>query len=275
MYDTNGNFELQVCPNGRASADEYLHQGSIFIEGREGSKYTLRFHNRTHRRVMVILSVDGLDVIKGQPAGPNSDGYLVDAQSSIEIPGWTLDNQTAAEFYFARIGKSYASASGANTNNVGVIGAMVFREKEIRYYPQPFYSNPYSIATSGWAGSDSGMLSASGITRSTSNRRVDQTNSGWNTVGMNSVKASSSVTQSVGTGFGDATQFNTSTVQFERAHPTVPDALMVMYYNTARNLQKMGIQIRTKSSRYDSSNAQAFPAYTNVNGCKPPPGWNP
>lgn len=262
----NSQFELQVRPNGRAAADEYYHQGNWFIEGREGSRYTLFFKNNLTTRVMVILSVDGLDVCKGQPAGPDSDGYLVEPLGSIEIPGWKLNDNTAAEFYFAKSGKSYAHASGANTTNVGVIGAMVFRENETLYKPLlqafPGY-NGFSYTVRGSVGlgspSPSVKLSTSSWDSSTCS----------NTIGMNSIRA---VGQSVGTGFGDATQFNTTQVTFERANPTVPDALMVLYYNSTKNLQRMGIQLKTKGNRYDTSNtAKAFPGYTN--GCTPPPGW--
>lgn len=271
----NSQFELQVRPNGRAAADEYYHQGNWFIEGREGSKYTIFFKNNLPTRVMVILSVDGLDVCKGQPAGPDSDGYLVEPLGSIEIPGWKLNDNTAAEFYFAKSGKSYAHASGANTTNVGVIGAMVFRERETLYRPllQAFPSyNGYPSYNSFTRG---GMSSASAATTNGIGG-IQISTSGWNgsiassnAVGMNSIQA---VGQSVGTGFGDATQFNTTHVTFERANPSVPDALMVLYYNSAKNLQRMGIQLKTKSNRYDtSSTAKAFPGYTN--GCTPPPGW--
>lgn len=280
----NSQFELQVRPNGRAAADEYYHQGNWFIEGREGSRYTIWFKNNLPVRVMAIFSVDGLDVCKGQPAGPDSDGYIVDAYSSIEVPGWKLDGNTAAEFFFAGIGKSYASASGANTNNVGVIGAMVFREKDRQAYAYPAFPgygmNPLTYANNGMYPNNmvySGSVASSAASATPNSlRSIQISTSGWdesvacsNTVGMNSVQA---VAQSVGTGFGDATQFKTTQVTFERANATVPDALMVLYYNSAKNLQKMGIQLRTKSNRYDTSNtAQAFPGYTT--GCTPPPGW--
>ena len=253
MYFTS-QYELQARPNGRACADEYYHQGNTFIEGREGSKYTIWFKNNTNQRVMAIVSVDGLDVCKGQPAGPDSNGYLVNPGSSIEIPGWKLDDQTAAEFYFAKIGKSYAHASGANSNNVGVIGAMVFREKQ-------YYHSPYMLTARGIA---SGGI-ASGTTTSVFGSAA--------LCSINNVQSVNMVSQSVGTGFGDATQFATSVVNFEKANPTIPDAVMVIYYNSARNLQKMGIQLKSKSTRYDNtSTAQAFPGYST--GCTPPPGWN-
>lgn len=271
MFDSSGSFELQVAPNGRASADEYLHQGNIWIEGREGSRYVLRFINRLPQRVCVVFSVDGLDTIKGQPAGPNSEGYIVNANSTLEIPGWKVDSDTAAEFFFNKIGKSYAAASGANTSNVGVIGAMVFKEQYYQPYPTAYAlfagSNngyggmQYSSTTllSGGRGSTAGSLASSG---------GRWANAVQSTPTMNAITS-----QDVGTGFGDATHFATTQATFNRANSTVPDAMLVMYYNTARNLQKMGIQLRTKGTRYDTSVSKAFPAYNN--GCVPPPGWKP
>ena len=83
---------------------------------------------------------------------------------------------------------------------------------------------------------------------------------------------SSPVTQDVGTGFGNATQWQTQATQFRRANPDQPDAVVAMYYNTARNLEKMGIRLRRK--RDVSYQANPFPAYNNPSGCKPPDGWS-
>jgi hypothetical protein len=288
MFDPSGQYELQVAPNGRAAADEYLHQGNMWVEGREGSRYVLRFINRSPQRVCVIFSVDGLDTIKGQPAGPNSEGYIVDANSTLEVPGWKLDSATAAEFYFNRIGKSYAAASGASTSNVGVIGAMVFREMAY-HLPSPFtytasgaigmgISNPsLSINLSGSPMGTVSTHDALGVTCSdvmAISASLSSNQSALRSIGVNATASNAVFTQQeVGTGFGDATQFATSQTVFTRANATVPDAMLVMYYNSGKNLQKMGIALRTKNMRYDNTAAKAFPAYNN--GCTPPSGWKP
>ena len=100
-------------------------------------------------------------------------------------------------------------------------------------------------------------------------RRVDATSwSTGHTAAVNNMTASP-VTQEIGTGFGDATTWQTTTTNFTRANPTTPDSILAVYYNTARNLEKMGIQLK---KRKDVSRvANAFPAYDP--GCKPPPGW--
>jgi len=291
MFDPSAQFELQVCPNGRRAADEYLHQGTIWIEGRENSRYTLKFTNRSPNRVMVIFSVDGLDTIKGQPAGPNSDGYVVDANSSIEVPGWTLDRGTAAEFYFSKAGRSYVATSGNSTSNTGVIGAMVFRE--ILYYQEPLQytaaAYPQWTTSGATLSPPNGSIPVAGLYNSPTSALLNAApqnavaSAAMGIYQMSSlssvqptasvVRSASTVSQDVGTGFGDATEFNTSQVVFNRANPNIPDAILAVYYNTAKNLQKMGIQIRTARNKYDNSTASPFPGYTT--GCKPPPGWTP
>lgn len=283
MFDPLGQFELQICPNGRAAADEYFHNGVVWIEGRENSRYVIKFTNRTPNRVMVIFSVDGLDTIKGQPAGPNSEGYVVNANDSLEVPGWTLDNNNAAEFYFSKAGKSYVTASGSNTSNTGVIGAMVFKEQQY----VGFVTTPYTFTSTGIGagypigGMQTGAIAGLGWNSSVDYSKTINMSAAPSVVSLNNIytgasavrSASATVSQDVGTGFGDATQFNTTHTVFNKANPNVPDGILAIYYNSAKNLQKMGIQLRTKSNKYDNSTATPFPAYRS--GCTPPPGWTP
>jgi hypothetical protein len=80
--------------------------------------------------------------------------------------------------------------------------------------------------------------------------------------------------QDVGTGFGQATDWHTKEAQFTRNNPSQPDATIAIYYNTAKNLQKMGIRLKTKHN--PSYQANPFPAYSSpAAGCPTPPGWRP
>ena len=272
MFDVSSQFELLVLPNGRSAADEYYHQGAMWIEGRESSKYTLKFTNRSSSRVNVIFSVDGLDTIKGQPAGPNSDGYVINANDSLEIPGWTLDDKTAAEFYFSKAGRSYVAASGNNTSNTGVIGAMVFKENAPYFtcaQPYPYFNTTIPFTGMAQVGANINQMNivsdlGGGAPKAGSNMTYGAASS--------SVRSMSVTEQEVGTGFGDATTFNTYKTSFDRIS-NIPDAVLAIYYNSAKNLQKMGINVKTLRSQYDNSSAQPFPAYTP--GCIPPAGWKP
>ncbi len=68
MHNSLREYEARVLVNGK-SATEVVHDGLTYLEGRAGTSYSLSFKNKTNRRVMIIPSVDGLDVITGKPCG--------------------------------------------------------------------------------------------------------------------------------------------------------------------------------------------------------------
>lgn len=273
MFDPSAQYELTICPRGKRPADEYYHQGQVWIEGREGSNYALRFTNRSPGRVLVIFSVDGLDVLKGKPAGHLSEGYVVDANSTIDVPGWKLDNETAAEFFFSRSNKSYVAKIGGNVNNTGVIGAMVFKEatqQPFTYYQQPFTYTATPQIQPNWS-----ILNTSGAVNAVDVNNiavgsVARSAGSWS-LPMNSSQTSFT-SQEVGTGFGPATSWSTVNTTFVRENATVPNAIMAVYYDSARNLQRMGIVLKSK---YSTTSNNPFPAYTANTGAVPPPGWKP
>jgi len=292
MFDTTRQYELTVRPLGRNPADEYFHNGAIWIEGREGNSYTIDLTNRSNHRALFILSVDGLDVLEGKPAGLDSQGYVIPAGQTISVPGWKVNDQQAAEFFFSRSRESYVNSIGGSTTNTGVIGAMVFQEYQdpaispfdiVRYYSgnstnhntrmySPIVPNNTWINNSLSAGTP---INSATVQAAVANNAM---NEAYPCVGE--VKTSGGilrqnyVSQEVGTGFGNATEWQTVSTQFRRNNPTQPDTIMAIYYNTARNLEKMGIRLRRKNDVQYKANP--FPAYSSTSpGCPTPPGWKP
>lgn len=137
----NTNYALEVLVNGRP-VQEFYKDSRSFIEARSGTEYTLRFRNNSHKRVLAIFSVDGVEVLKGKAAGQADNGYVVDAFSSIEVKGYRIDDKTVAAFRFSGGAQSYSVVVGAETKdpvtgqvtqektdrNNGVIGVRVFAE---------------------------------------------------------------------------------------------------------------------------------------------------
>lgn len=151
----HNNVELNILIKGRPIS-EYHHRGQVFIEGRDSSEYEVEIRNNSSVRIEAVLSVDGLSVIDGKPAGTQSSGYLIEANKSIRIPGWTLDNANVAKFAFAGKQESYATQMSGESRNNGVIGVMAFAEKytpPVYQYTQTGYYNPYGsgMATGGGA----------------------------------------------------------------------------------------------------------------------------
>jgi hypothetical protein len=252
MWSSEGTYGVTIRPRSRGAADEYWHEGNTWIEGREGSTYTIDITNRTTRRALFVVSVDGLDVLEGKPAGLQSRGYVLNAGETVSVPGWKLNNSTAAEFYFSRSSNSYVNNIGGNVSNTGVIGVMVFAEHGV-HAPTPYNDAMWNHLSAPPAWNPKAI-------------NAHMVRSLANNVGI----CSSSAHQDVGTGFGDATPWHTRTEEFHKEDANNPNAIMVIYYNTAKNLEKMGIQLRRKHN--PSYKANPFPAYSSP-GCVPPPGW--
>jgi hypothetical protein len=90
--------------------------------------------NRSPARVLVVLSVDGVNAVTGQTASANQAGYVLEPYATTEVAGWRKSMRDVAQFYFSDIGDSYAARTG-RANNVGVIGIAVF--DEARRIPMP------------------------------------------------------------------------------------------------------------------------------------------
>lgn len=114
----------------------YVKDGRRFVPGRPGARYALRLRNLTHTRVLVVLSVDGVNVISGETADWLQSGYVLDPGRSFDINGWRKSGTEIAAFEFAPIERSYAALTG-RPGDVGVIGMAVFRERPIAPPPPP------------------------------------------------------------------------------------------------------------------------------------------
>jgi hypothetical protein len=106
----------------------WRHHGRLFIAGRPGARYGLRVTNRSSGRVMVVMSVDGVNVYTGETAGLGQDGYVFDPYETYDLTGWRKSQDEVAAFTFAPLPQSYAARTG-RPGEVGVIGMAVFREK--------------------------------------------------------------------------------------------------------------------------------------------------
>jgi hypothetical protein len=112
----------------------YRHRGVAWVAGRPGDRYAVRMRNRTAGRVLVVLSVDGVNAISGETAATAQTGYVLAPYQSAEITGWRKNMNEAAAFYFTAISDSYAARTG-RPDNVGVIGVAVFRERVVSVAP--------------------------------------------------------------------------------------------------------------------------------------------
>jgi len=123
-----GDFNLDVLVDGVARP-EYRARGTVYVEALRGEEYALRLENPNPWRVAVALSVDGLNTIDASHTDARvASKWVIDPYDSIVISGWQVSNRAARRFFFTGERNSYGAALG-QTENLGVIAAVVFRER--------------------------------------------------------------------------------------------------------------------------------------------------
>lgn len=293
MKSSNHDFEMYVLV-GHKPIKEYSHEGSTFVEGRDGSEYTIRVRNGTSARACFILSVDGLSVLDGKECSDTSPGYVIDAGDMLDVLCYKVDGSTGAKFVFGNKEESYSAEIGKGTDNVGVIAARVFREKPKPHYSvHPGWSHPdvtwpqkRTFRNVGHAGlmSSSGSImrrmssgaTAASASSATRNMSVEVRNmvgshaadGCFGSLGGSTDNDGDSFDMEqtkLGTKFGEAVNWKTEAVTFERAS-VYPDASLVMYYDNRKNLERRGVKIRKEIAALPNP----FPGNT---GCPTPPHW--
>jgi hypothetical protein len=257
------HLSLEVRVHGKP-VREYQHQGKFYIEGRKGSEFTLRVRNRSERRILVVPSVDGLSVMDGKEASFDSSGYILDAYDFIDIPGWRLNLDEIAKFFFSAPGESYA-AKKDKPQNIGVIGCAVFMEKVApawRILRSYHMGSPDPGGTYRGAAFDNCSSSELNVSHIGSNTvcSVQNAQEGPQSVYCNQVQPS------LGTGFGEKASHKVHEVAFERASET-PDELVELHYDSREGLQRRGVDVRKKPV---IGTPNPFPG---EKFCQPPKDW--
>jgi hypothetical protein len=127
----SGDLAVEVLVGGQPSR-EYHARGTTYVEARQGAEYSLRLSNRSGARIAVALAVDGLNSIDAKTtAAAAAAKWVLDPWETITIDGWQTSQQSARRFVFTTEPDSYGEWLG-RTDNLGVIEAVVFRERPAR-----------------------------------------------------------------------------------------------------------------------------------------------
>ena len=102
----------------------------VWIAGTPGHRYGVRLTNTSGERVLVVLSIDGVNAVSGETAHPSQAGYVLAPWQGTEIDGWRKSWRDVAAFVFTALDDSYAARTG-RPDNVGTIGIAVFRERRL------------------------------------------------------------------------------------------------------------------------------------------------
>lgn len=214
---------------------QHRHRGDTWVAGTPGRPYAVRITNDSGQRVLVVLSVDGVNAVTGQTADPGQAGYVLGPWQSAEIAGWRKSLDDVAGFVFTALPDSYAARTG-RPRHVGVIGVAVFAER--RYAPVPAPPPPI-------AGDERHARAA--VPQSAQSAEAQ------------TADAYGASRQRIGTGHGEREWSPTRHTGFVRAS-TRPMQVTQLRYDTPQRLAAMGILPRPYAwRRHHEASPQAFP----------------
>jgi hypothetical protein len=114
----------------------FEHGGRLYVEALKGREYAIRVRNPYPVRVAVALSVDGLNTIDArETTAAGARKWVIGPYETIVISGWQTSQTAARRFEFTTEENSYGQALG-RTANLGVISAVFFKERVVRYMPE-------------------------------------------------------------------------------------------------------------------------------------------
>lgn len=215
--------------------DFHRFRGQQYVAGNPGDRYGVRLVNHTGQRVLVVLSVDGVNVVTGETASPDQSGYVLGPWGRVEVAGWRKSLREVAQFYFTALPDSYAARTD-RPDHVGVIGGAVFREKAYAPQPMPYLNEavPSARAQAGAAGAAADAAAPEAMAKSP--RKSER----------------------LGTGHGEREYAPTRYTEFERASAGPAEVLSVRY-DSRPNLMARGVIPKLRPVRPHWPEPQPFP----------------
>ncbi len=278
----------------------HSYQGRHYVAGRPGARYAVRVYNRSNVRVMAVVAVDGVNVVSGDTASWEQNGYVFSSSQRHDIAGWRKSQSEIAAFEFTALPNSYAARTG-RPENVGVIGVALFRELT----PAPLPLPPPAVtpparpfgggrsredvaggvrAEAGPGGSGAADAPAHSTRKSAAEHGSgDSANSNHFGNARDAAAAATSAAESralsrpaaqpeakLGTGHGQRENAWVSYTDFQRAQ-SAPNEVITIYYDSRENLLAQGVIPVPRALPVPHSAPQPFPAQPQVGFVPDPP----
>jgi hypothetical protein len=282
-----GGYEVEVLVDG-VPAPTFQHAGESYAMGQIGSRYLLRVHNHTGRRIEAVVSVDGRDVIDGRQGDfRGKRGYLVPAYGFVDIDGWRTSQRDVAAFRFSSVADSYAARMGS-ARNVGVVGVAVFPE---RVYmppppPPPPYYPDYSYRDRRYYPEDRAGGRAEAQKKAAPEPPASAPAPSAGARGGRGYDSNDAIAEGeaprrsrpgLGTEFGEQSYSPVRQVYFQRANPSQPAVMLGLRYNDRDGLIALGIDVDGPAyygnDNYLRRTADPFPVSHHRLYATPPPRW--
>ncbi len=254
----------------------HLYRGEYWVAGVPGARYAIDIRNRLGERLLVVASVDGVNVVSGETAAWDQVGYVFDPGERYQITGWRKSDADVAAFTFTALPNSYAARTGRPAN-VGVIGVAMFREQ------QPRLSAVQKERTSedpiGGAREHSALpapVQAPSVVDAPVASAADAAQSAGVAVTGQAISrlrlpAGPIPEMQLGTGHGEREYSYVGHTEFLRLQPR-PNELIRIHYDSLENLMAMGIVRRPPPILPEPPTSNPFPGSPNPRYVPDPPG---
>ena len=126
VSDSGGEFaRYRAYPRGSQDGKYF------YVEAVKGDRYSIRVTNTSHRRIGVVVAVDGRNIISGKESNlkRNERMYIIGPYETNIFEGWRTGMDRTNRFYFTEQSDSYAEKVFADASAMGTIALSVYREK--------------------------------------------------------------------------------------------------------------------------------------------------
>lgn len=210
--------------NTNQPMDVFFNNGKYYLAGNSGDNYEINVCNKQPRfpqnspRKLFIVSVDGLNVVSGEPANYNQSGYVVSNSDCTKIKGWRKNMNEEARFVLTNQSSSYNAKTNNDQRNVGIIGIAVFDEYR-EPQPTPMLSEDSSRTMN--SAIPAAPSSAEGATVSPQREIMAKK-------------------EKLGTGHGERVTSDARKTEFKKSSNS-PSQVITIYYDSYDNLVSKGI----------------------------------
>ena len=124
---------------------KYAIDNTDLIGVYENEPFEIVFKNHTHKKVQIIISVDGTDVLSGKLAStePTAKMLLVNAYNTLRLKAWPETNDGGARFVFTNTDNSVAANTHGVLSSKGIIAVAVFEEGYVPNYNIFWNNHPH------------------------------------------------------------------------------------------------------------------------------------
>lgn len=134
---SNPNYSLEIISHHptfkNKSLRKYYVDGIDTIGAWGDEPFEIKFTNHTWQKVQVKITLDGTDVLTGEPAttDPTKDMWVVNGYGTMSLKAWPENNNGGAQLVFTSANNSVAVHTHGDLSSRGIIAAAVYTEGHV------------------------------------------------------------------------------------------------------------------------------------------------